>query len=177
MTSHFPHLQIQVNVPPSHYQPVHIYEKKYFDPLHQKYVIYPDIGSFEIILNDHLIFSKKKTNSWPKIEELILLIGNILNGTINEESQNEDQITSQRETMIEADHYLTKYQSQKNFDKQKTHNNFTLTDHFKYYKMKKTVELNKIHSLYAENENLKSKKTSGLTNSEIEKLHELWGKK
>lgn len=150
---------------------MHIYEKKYFDTVLKKYVIFPDIGSFEIILDDHLIFSKKRTNSWPKTEELLISIGSILNGTIHEESQNEEEINSQRETLIEADHYLTKYQSQKNFDKQKGQVNFTLTDHFKYYKMKKTIELDKIHSLYAENENLKNKKTSGLTSSEIEKLH------
>ena len=40
----------------------------------------------------------------------------------------------------------------------------TLTDHFKYYKMKKTFELNKMHSLYAQNETLKNKKGKGLTN-------------
>lgn len=68
---YFPQFLISDNVVPSSYVLFRAKENKYFDQSSNKYVIYPSIGSFEVTLDGEIIFSKKQTNSWPVIEDIV----------------------------------------------------------------------------------------------------------
>ena len=59
IAQHHPHLDVIGNMLPDHLVPFKIAENKYVDSRTNKYVLYPQIGSFEVILNDTLLFSKK----------------------------------------------------------------------------------------------------------------------
>lgn len=59
ITQRFPYLEVIGNMVPAHLIPFKIAENKYIDSNTNKYVIYPQIGSFEVTFADHQVFSKK----------------------------------------------------------------------------------------------------------------------
>jgi selT/selW/selH-like putative selenoprotein len=61
----FPELSVAGNYIPPHFMPIKGSDNKYFNTRNNKYVVFPDIGSFEVRFRGKLLFSKKKTNSWP----------------------------------------------------------------------------------------------------------------
>lgn len=65
MTKNFTNLQVSGNEIPQHYAPVTGQDNKFYDLKTQKYINFPEIGSFEITFRDELLFSKKQTNTWP----------------------------------------------------------------------------------------------------------------
>lgn len=73
-----PQLEVIGNMVPDHLIPFKIAENKYIDENTDKYVVYPQIGSFEITLNGSLLFSKKETNGWPNLFSIINKIATTL---------------------------------------------------------------------------------------------------
>lgn len=63
--------------------PIKINENKYLDSVHNKYVVFPAIGAFEVVLNGNTIFSKKATNSWPNFYNILTSIGKTIYGNEN----------------------------------------------------------------------------------------------
>lgn len=63
---------------PSNLIPFKITENKYIDSNTNKYVVYPQIGSFEVIFNGTLVFSKKDTNGWPNLSSILSKISSII---------------------------------------------------------------------------------------------------
>lgn len=49
-------------------------ENKYFDEKREEFVHYPRFGSFEVYVDGVLIFSKLKSNLWPKHDKLVKII-------------------------------------------------------------------------------------------------------
>ena len=62
-----PQINVLGNYVPEYFLPIKGSENKYFNARNNKYIIFPDIGSFEIKLGNKLLFSKKKTNTWPDL--------------------------------------------------------------------------------------------------------------
>ena len=75
----FPRLEVVGNMVPAHLLPFKIHENKYIDSRTNKYTLYPTIGAFEIVFQDHVLFSKKDTNNWPSIPHVLHKINGILN--------------------------------------------------------------------------------------------------
>ena len=129
-------------------------ESKFYNPDKKKCVIFPDVGSFEVYFRGRRLFSKKKTNLWPDFREISKRITTIVEEpekslptlpafyrTSMEESEDEvmqesgtdrDTITFTKNNFDSEDKRSTFYHQ-----RPKEKNNFTLTDHFKIYKMKK----------------------------------------
>lgn len=60
---------------PSHLIPFKIAENKYIDSQTNKYVVYPQIGSFQVTFNRTMLYSKKNTNAWPNLQSIASKIG------------------------------------------------------------------------------------------------------
>ena len=59
--------------PPAHYQKVNpdSQDSKYYDIRKEADVYFPRLGSFEVYVDKILIFSKLKSNIWPKDEAIV----------------------------------------------------------------------------------------------------------
>ena len=58
------------NVIPEHYLPIKVEENKYYDSKKSQYIHYPATGSFEVEYKGKLLFSKKKTSTWPHLRDI-----------------------------------------------------------------------------------------------------------
>lgn len=79
MTHRIPDIEVIGNMVPAHLIPFKIAENKYIDANTNKYVVYPQIGSFEIIFRGKLIFSKKESHTWPNLPTIVSKITSIIN--------------------------------------------------------------------------------------------------
>lgn len=142
LTQHYPHLEIIGNMVPSHLIPFKIAENKYIDSNTNKYVVYPQIGSFEVRLNSTTIFSKKETNSWPNLQAILSKISSIINPNYQSPSKIENTSKSPKKSNENTPSKTHKNNDfLKSNDEKKTYykdqaKGFTLTDHFKIYKSK-----------------------------------------
>jgi hypothetical protein len=73
-----PNLEVIGNMVPSHLIPFKIAENKYIDSNTNKYVIFPQIGSFEVFFNHSIVFSKKETSGWPNLHSILNKISAIV---------------------------------------------------------------------------------------------------
>ena len=73
-----PDIEVIGNMVPSNLIPFKIAENKYVDCNTNKYVVYPQIGSFEVVFNEVLLFSKKETNAWPNLAWIVNKVSSIL---------------------------------------------------------------------------------------------------
>lgn len=63
---------------PSHLLPFKIAENKYIDSQTNKYVLYPQIGAFEVRFNNSIVYSKKDTNAWPNLHSILNKVATVL---------------------------------------------------------------------------------------------------
>ena len=88
-------------------------------------------------------------------------------------------VKTQKQTVADATKFLQDVDKNSTFYKYKPKQEFTLTDHFKRYKMKQKAASEDFDCLYAESEpgNQIKPRISKLTPEDLRNLHEIWGKK
>lgn len=74
-----PEVEVIGNMVPINLIPFKIVENKYIDANTNKYVVYPQIGSFEVIFRGKVVFSKKETHTWPNLPTIVSKISHIVN--------------------------------------------------------------------------------------------------
>ena len=87
LASSLPNAVITRNSVPDSYRKIHgkssTGENKYYDETKEEFVYYPRFGSFEVYADKMLIFSKLKSNLWPKHDKLVRLFELIQHAKIN----------------------------------------------------------------------------------------------
>jgi hypothetical protein len=78
MASRLPEVEVVGNMLPPHLVPFKIAENKYVDANTNKYVVYPQIGSFEVSFRGRLLFSKKESHTWPNLPAIVSKIASVL---------------------------------------------------------------------------------------------------
>lgn len=73
-----PGASVNRNTVPVHYRRMgnksSIGENKYFDEKKEEFVLYPKFGAFEVYVDGMLIFSKLKSNLWPKADKVAKIV-------------------------------------------------------------------------------------------------------
>ena len=124
--------------------PFKIAENKYIDSLTNKYVVYPQIGSFEVRFQGNTIFSKKDTNTWPNVYAIMKKIGSAIDPNYQSPAKPEHSSKSPKKdkegTPTEKRSQTNKSYLKSIDDKTTCYKDqskgFTLTDHFKLYRQK-----------------------------------------
>lgn len=92
MTHRMPEVEVIGNMVPPNLIPFKIAENKYIDATTNKYVVYPQIGSFEVTFRGKLIFSKKETHTWPNLPTIVSKVASIVNPEYQSPPKQEHQI-------------------------------------------------------------------------------------
>lgn len=127
---------------PPHLIPFKISENKYIDSQTNKYVVYPQIGSFQVRFNNVTVYSKKDNNAWPNLGSIVSKIGSIKDPNYNSPPKIEKALnSSKKEEEIniekpEENGRFLKVEDEKVKVYKDQSKGFTLTDHFKLYRQK-----------------------------------------
>ncbi len=78
LASVIPDAIINRNPVPTHYRKLpnksSVGENKYFDEKKEEFILYPRFGAFEVFVDGILVFSKLKSNVWPKHDRIVKII-------------------------------------------------------------------------------------------------------